>query len=175
MLEPGEAIITIVHKSIAALLGIYLEIAAGVGALVALVVVLAPGTFSNLTARSSGMLLLIAILFTTLIIFIVILVTYIYLQNKLLITNRGVIQITQKGPFGHKAARLSISSVEDVSADQRGFLATALNYGTLLIQTAGTLENFDFPYCPNPNRYAHQILEAREAYADSLREGNESR
>jgi len=43
-------------------------------------------------------------------------------------------------------------------------------YGTLLIQTAGTLENFEFSYCPDPTRYADQIIEARESYAASLEE-----
>jgi hypothetical protein len=56
--------------------------------------------------------------------------------------------------------------VEDVSAEQKGFLPTFFNYGTLVVQTAGEMENFVFPYCPNPNKYADRILDARQAYAD---------
>lgn len=173
MLEDDERVLLIIHKSIIVLIGLYLEIIAGVAALTGLVAVLAPGLFNDLTSRSSNSLLAIASLFTTLVILILILVTYIYLQNKLLITDRSLIQITQRGPFSHKAARLSFSNVEDVSANQSGLLATLFNYGTLLVQTAGTLDNFQFTYCPNPNRDAHEILEAREAYADALREANE--
>jgi uncharacterized membrane protein YdbT with pleckstrin-like domain len=173
MLEPGEHILTVVHRSIIALIGVYLEIIAGVAALVALILVLSPNTFRDISNGSSNSLLAIAVLFIALVIIILALVTYIYLQNKLLITDRSLIQITQRGPFAHKASRLSMSNVEDVSANQRGLLATIFGYGTLLVQTAGTLDNFEFTYCPNPNTHAHQILESREAYAAALREANE--
>ena len=32
------------------------------------------------------------------------------------------------------------------------------------------MENFTFPYCPRPNYYADQIIEARQRYARSLEE-----
>ena len=172
MLEPGEHVLTIVRKSLIVPLGLYLEILAGVAALAALIVVLSPGTLNDLT-NGSTLGLAVVTAFVTLIALLLLLVTYIYLQNKLIITDRGIIQITQRGPFSHKASRLSIASVEDVSANQTGLLATIFGYGTLLVQTAGTLDNFEFTYCPRPNFYAHQILESRQAYADALRESNE--
>jgi hypothetical protein len=49
-------------------------------------------------------------------------------------------------------------------------LQTIFNYGTLTVETAGEMRNFVFPYCPNPNKYADQILDARQAYADKLKE-----
>jgi hypothetical protein len=48
------------------------------------------------------------------------------------------------------------------------------NYGTLEIQTAGTEDNFVFPFCPTPNKYADQIIEARQNYARSLEEEHEA-
>src|ERR1041385_6137718 len=95
MLEPGEKVLTVVHRSIIALIGVYLEIIAGVAALVALLLVLSPGTLHDLSNHSSSSLLIIAILFIALMIILLFLVTYIYLQNKLLITDRTLVQITQ--------------------------------------------------------------------------------
>jgi hypothetical protein len=77
--------------------------------------------------------------------------------------------------FIRKVSRLSMANVEDVTAEQRGILATIFNYGTLTIQTAGTMENFIFTYCPRPNDFAHRVLEARQAYALSLEENQERR
>jgi membrane protein YdbS with pleckstrin-like domain len=170
MLEPGESIITRVRKSIVVLIGLYLEVLAGLGALVAVVAVTAPNTFSKLINGSDPLLMAAAILVVALVIFILTLVTMIYLQNQLLLTDRSLILLTQKGPFGNTASRLSFSNVEDVKSDQQGFLAMAFNYGTLLVQTAGAMDNFKFTYCVNPDRFAHQVLEARQAYAQAVQE-----
>jgi uncharacterized membrane protein YdbT with pleckstrin-like domain len=85
-----------------------------------------------------------------------------------------LVQIIQKSLFIRKISRLSFSNVEDVTAEQRGILASIFNYGTLLIQTAGTEDNFEFKYCPTPNKYADEIIEARQRYARSLEEEHEA-
>jgi hypothetical protein len=59
--------------------------------------------------------------------------------------------------------------------EQRGILASILGYGTLMIQTAGERENFDFTFCPSPNTLADQIIEERQKYAEALQEENEKR
>jgi hypothetical protein len=100
-------------------------------------------------------------------------VTYIYRQSKLLVTDRSLVQIMQKTLFIRKVSRLSMSNVEDVSEEQRGILPSIFNYGTLTVQTAGTMENFVFTLCPNPTALADRIIEAREAYAKSVQEENE--
>ena len=66
-----------------------------------------------------------------------------------------------------------MSNVEDVSAEERGILSTVFDYGTIVVQTAGALENFIFPYCPQPSKYADQIIEARQRYARALEEEHE--
>jgi uncharacterized membrane protein YdbT with pleckstrin-like domain len=88
----------------------------------------------------------------------------------LLVTDMNLVQILQKGLFVRKVSRLSMSNVEDVTAEQKGILPTIFNYGTLTVQTAGEMENFVFPYCPNPNKYADRILDARQAFVDKENE-----
>jgi hypothetical protein len=38
------------------------------------------------------------------------------------------------------------------------------HFGILSAETAAATDKFTFPYCPNPTKYAQQILEAREHF-----------
>jgi uncharacterized membrane protein YdbT with pleckstrin-like domain len=166
LLNKDEHLVTIVHRSIIGIVFIYLEAFAAVAALLALFFLAFPDIFSGLSSQSSMLVAAGAVFALALLFFILFIATYIYRQSELLVTDRNLVQIMQKGLFVRKVSRLSISNVEDVSAEQKGFLPTFFNYGTLIVQTAGEMENFVFPYCPNPNTYADRILDARQAYAD---------
>jgi membrane protein YdbS with pleckstrin-like domain len=143
-----------------------------VAALLALAILAFPDLFSSLSENSNMLLTAGIVLAMTLVFFILFLATYIYRQSKLIVTDQNLIQILQGGLFSRKISRLSVSNVEDVTAEQHGFLPTIFNYGTLIVETAGEMKNFIFPYCPNPNTYADQILDARQAYADRLSDDN---
>lgn len=173
MLEAGERLLSVVRKHRIGLIGIYLEAITAVVAIVAILVTVTPSTFQNLSGSTARLLTLGIISGLAALIFFLFVATYIYRQTRLLITDRGLVQITQSSLFIRKVTRLSFSNVEDVSAEQRGILPTIFNYGTLLVQTAGTMDNFEFKFCPNPNRYADIVIEAREAYAQSLKENND--
>lgn len=175
MLEPGESVLTVVHRSVIGLVGIYLVAFLAVGAIMALVITTAPGTFKTSSANISGSLTAIFILSAVLLVLILFTATYIYRQSRLLVTDRSLIQIMQKTLFIRKVSRLSMSNVEDVSEEQRGILASIFNYGTLVVQTAGEMENFIFTLCPGPTRLADKIIDARQAYAKSIQEENERR
>jgi uncharacterized membrane protein YdbT with pleckstrin-like domain len=170
MLNVGEHVVTVVHRSIIGLVYIYLEAFGAVAALIAVAILAFPDLFSSLSANSNALLLAGAVFSIALVFFILFIATYIYRQSKLIVTDQNLIQILQNGLFSRKVSRLSVSNVEDVSADQHGFMQTIFNYGTLTVETAGEMKNFIFPYCPNPNKYADQILDARQAYADNLEE-----
>jgi uncharacterized membrane protein YdbT with pleckstrin-like domain len=170
MLNSDERIITVVHRSVIGLIYIYLFALGAVTALLALAVLAFPTIFSTLSVSSNMLLFAGAIFSVALVFFILFIATYIYRQSKLIVTDQNLIQILQNGLFARKVSRLSVSNVEDVSADVQGILQTIFNYGTLTVETAGEMRNFVFPYCPNPNKYADQILDARQAYADKLKE-----
>jgi uncharacterized membrane protein YdbT with pleckstrin-like domain len=170
MLNKDEHVVTIVHRSVIGLVFIYLEAFGAVAALIALAVLAFPDLFSELSGNSNMLLMAAAVFAIGLVFFILFLATYIYRQSKLVVTDQNLIQILQRGLFSRRVSRLSMSNVEDVTADQHGFLPTFFGYGTLTVETAGEMENFIFPYCPNPNKFADQILDARQAYANKLRE-----
>lgn len=166
MLEAGESIITVVQRSMIGLIGIYLVAIVAVVAIFSLVIVLSPDTFNTQSPEISPMLSAIIIVGAILLVLILFTATYIYRQSRLLITDRSLVQILQKSLFIRKVSRLSMADVEDVSAEQRGILASIFAYGTLTVQTAGEKENFVFTFCPTPQKYADQIIEARQKFIE---------
>lgn len=165
MLEQGEKVLLVIRRSIVGLLGIYTASFVAVGALVTLVIVLSPDTFNTSSSKISGALSAVIVLAAVLLTLILFTATYVYRQSRLLITDRSLVQITQKTLFNRKVSRLSMSNVEDVNEEQRGILGSLFNYGTLNIQTAGAKDNFIFTYCPGPSKLADRVIEARQAYA----------
>lgn len=173
MLEPGENILTVVHRSVIGLVAIYLVVIVAVVAIFTLLLAISPDTFDTSSASISAQLSAIIVVGAILLVLILFTATYIYRQSRLLVTDRSLVQIMQKTLFNRKVSRLSMSNVEDVSEQQNGVIASIFNYGTLTVQTAGTMENFIFTLCPNPTVLADRIIEARQAYAASVQEGNE--
>lgn len=148
----------------------YLVVIAAITAMFVLIVTISPSAFDTSSTSMSPQLTAIIVLGAVLLVLVLFTVTYIYRQSKLLVTDRSLVQIMQKSLFNRKVSRLSMSNVEDVSEEQRGIIASIFNYGTLMVQTAGTLENFIFTLCPNPSGLADRIIEARQAYAHKLEE-----
>lgn len=170
MLEPGEEVLTVVRRSLVGLVGIYLVAIVAVAAIIGLVIAISPDAFESSDSNFSSSLsavIFVSVIFLALILFTV---TYVYRQSRLLVTNKSLVQIMQKTLFSRKVSRLSMSNVEDVNEEQRGFWSSFFNYGTLTIQTAGTEDNFIFTLCPSPAKLADRIIEARQAYARSLEE-----
>lgn len=173
--EPGERTIDIVRRHPIGLIFIYIEALAGVLALAALLIFVAPDSFKNMSASGSRLLIAGVIFAVAILTFVLFVATYVYRQSRVIITDKSLVQVLQKSLFFRDVSRLSFSNVEDVTAQQHGILATVFNFGTLEVQTAGEMDNFLFPTCPDPNKFAHEILEARQAYARSVEEINERR
>lgn len=168
LLVAGEHIVLTVRKHFMGLIFIYLQALLGVVAVFSLIIITSRTVFAE---DDLGGWLLAIIFFGLVILSLFLFVaTYVYRQSRLLVTDQNLIQINQTSLFIRKVSRLSMSNVEDVSADQRGILATIFNYGVLLIQTAGEKPNFEFTFCPTPNHFADMVLEARQAYAQKVEE-----
>lgn len=167
LLEEDEEVVKVVHRHFIGVVAIILVGALTLAAIAVLFFMLSPDKFNDPSFIFLGLAL------TTLVVLFVMIAIYIYNQSRIMITNKHLVQIMQKTLFNRKVSRLSMSNVEDVNAEVRGVFATIFNYGTLLVQTAGEMENFIFTLCPNPNVITERILEARQAYAQSIEEGNE--
>jgi len=95
---------------------------------------------------------------------IMLIATIIYYKSSFVITDQSIRQTLQISLFNKKISQLDVAQIQDVTAEKRGFLPTFLNYGRLLVETAGEQENFHFDYCPNPDHYAKIILDSRQLY-----------
>jgi len=89
---------------------------------------------------------------------------WIWRRNKVVITNKHVVDVDQIGLFNREVSTLRLEEIQDVSAKVNGPLQTMLGYGTLIIQTAGERENFVFDYVPEPYKLENYIIELRSKY-----------
>lgn len=96
----------------------------------------------------------------------------VYWGNRWILTSDSLTQMQQRSLFGKQNSQLSLGNLEDVTASQDGMLAHMFGFGTLRVETAGERSKFVFPFCPNPNYYAQQILNAREQFEQKI-ESNE--
>jgi Na+/H+-dicarboxylate symporter len=165
VIDDDEQFIGLVRKHIFGLIVIYIQAALGLFVALGLIyfLVASVGSEQNLS-NIYNYVTMFAIAAIALTAVILIAVTYVFHQNKLIITDKNLTQTLQFGLFTHKTSQLTLANVEDVTAEQHGIFAAIFGYGTLKFETAGEQANFYFTYCPNPSYYAKQILEARERY-----------
>lgn len=94
----------------------------------------------------------------------------VYYLNVQIITNIRIVDITQTGLFSHTISELHIDKIEDVTSNTKGILGTIFNYGDVYIQTAGTVERFEFENVPNPADIEKLILDLYEKNSNFARE-----
>lgn len=116
---------------------------------------LSPLSFFHLPVRY---IVLFAILYY-LIIFTYLFVNFItWYFNLSLITDKRVVDIHFADLVYKNVATTKLSLLEDVSFSQIGVIRGLFDYGDILMQTAGTLDNFSFTRIPKPERVV-QIVE----------------
>jgi len=85
-----------------------------------------------------------------------------YRSNVIYITNEKIAQVLYINIFNRKVSQLNIGDVQDVTIQQKGIVANSLNYGKLVIETAGEQEPYHFTFVPKPNQAAKVIIQAHE-------------
>lgn len=160
-----EQLLANVRRHPVGLLIVYLQVGIGFVAAAALLIFLLP-SFTNAAPNAAIPTFVWISLFLIAVLSLLLLavVTQIYNQNQLIITDKNVTQVFQRGLFSRQVSELSMANVEDVTAEQRGILAHMFGYGELRIETAGEQNNFHYTYCPSPNYYGKMILDARQQY-----------
>jgi hypothetical protein len=91
----------------------------------------------------------------------------IYYKNRWIVTNDSITQISQVGLFDSQMSQLSMANLQDIGVVQDGVLCSMFNFGILRAETAGERSKFIFMYCPDPKRYAREILMARENFINT--------
>jgi uncharacterized membrane protein YdbT with pleckstrin-like domain len=161
IVDADEVKLCEVHKHPFGIITFYIQIAIGMTLAAGLSYILLPSIIEN--TDDAIFFANVFAAFAVLIAFtIVVVATFVYKQNRLIVTDRNITQVLQGGLFTRKTSQLNLYNVEDVTAAENGFLSTILGFGTLTIETAGEQANFRFTYCPRPGYYAKIILDSRE-------------
>ena len=170
VLQPGEQIVANVKRHPFGIIQLYIAALLGIGVAAVVAFLLVP-SFLNQYGNGSGMSLVVVglVLIVALLVLILGVATSVYWQNEWVITTDSITQIVQSSLFNRQVSQLSMENLEDVTVNQDGIIPHMFNFGTLKVETAGERSKFIFPYCPNPNEYARQILEIHEHFLEERR------
>lgn len=103
-----------------------------------------------------------------------------YYFDIIIITDQRLISIQQKGLFVREIDGLSLTRVQNVSAESRGFIQTMFNYGTAYVETAGEqgteeqkekVGNFCFDFVPSPYRFSEMVMRLHDALIVNVTHG----
>ena len=97
-----------------------------------------------------------------------------YYLNIQVITDIRIVDVTQEGLFSHTVSELHIDKIEDATSQTNGIFGTIFNYGNVYVQTAGTVERFEFHAVPNPAGIEKTILDLYEKNSNFAKEGQET-
>jgi hypothetical protein len=169
VLQPGETIICEIKRHPA---GIIIQYIGGIFCIIiALILVMLLSTRLSNENGSSSLFEGMYFGFGVLVLGVVVLLgafTKVYWGNKWVVTSDSLTQITQNSLFGTRVSQMSLENLEDVTVTRKGFLPYMFGYGTLHAETAGEKSKFVFEYCPSPDQYARNIIDAREKFAQGL-------
>ncbi|MEX2145118.1 MAG: PH domain-containing protein [Candidatus Spechtbacterales bacterium] len=82
-----------------------------------------------------------------------------YYLDVLIVTNKRVIDIEQRGLFARDIAETSIKNIQDIKIEVIGILATLWDFGDIHIQTAGESREMAIRSIANPHEVRKKISE----------------
>lgn len=72
--------------------------------------------------------------------------------NVMIITDERIVDIDFENLIYKRISSAKIDNIEDVTGVTGGFLRSMLNFGTVIVQTAGVEQEFEFLDVPHPDR-----------------------
>jgi hypothetical protein len=79
--------------------------------------------------------------------------------NVWIVTSERIIDIDFMPLIGRKVSETALENVQDVTEVSAFFLASAFNYGNMIVQTAAEQRQFEIRYAPNPSWLRDKILD----------------
>lgn len=83
--------------------------------------------------------------------------------DLLIVTNDRLLHIEQQGLFARTISEFDLYKIQDITSTIDGVIPSFFNYGNLLIQTAGAMEEFKILSVPHPEMLRQSILDLAEA------------
>ncbi|PIS43038.1 MAG: hypothetical protein COT24_00290 [Candidatus Kerfeldbacteria bacterium CG08_land_8_20_14_0_20_40_16] len=87
---------------------------------------------------------------------------FIWYFNAFVITSQRIIDFDQRGLFEKTVSESIYEKIQDVSFKKKGIFSTVLNYGTIIIQTAGTNANLEIRNIFEPEKIQELITEIQK-------------
>lgn len=81
-----------------------------------------------------------------------------YYLDTWIVTTERVLDISQHGLFKRVSSELHLDDIVDVTSEVKGVVPTFLNYGDVIIQTAGEIVRFHFQQIPHPDEVRQMVL-----------------
>jgi membrane protein YdbS with pleckstrin-like domain len=78
----------------------------------------------------------------------------------LVITNKHLIDIEQKGIFAREVSVIQLNKIQDITTDVHGFIPTVVGFGIIKIQSAGTGKEFMIHNINHPEYVRTKIKQA---------------
>lgn len=82
---------------------------------------------------------------------------FIYNNSFCLITGQRVINIDQRSFFDRRITETEYAKIQDVTNNTLGMLGTSLNFGEIVIQTAGKENKLSIKFIPDPYLVQQEI------------------
>ncbi len=95
-----------------------------------------------------------------------------YYLDILILTNKHIIDVEQKGLFSRELSAFRLDKIQDVTAEANGMIQTLLSFGTIHIQTAGEDQDFIVRGISKPFEVKHNISKQQDLLTDKLRTVN---
>lgn len=92
-----------------------------------------------------------------------------YYLDILIVTNKHVIDVEQRGLFTRELSTFRLDRIQDVTAEMDGIIQTVFNYGVIHIQTAGEGREFIMHGVPSPFQIKNFISEHHDVSIEKLR------
>jgi Bacterial PH domain len=115
-------------------------------------------------AADPAMMILPALLFIILVCLGTYIAYYVYINNKLYMTNECVIEFKQSGLFNHSEHSISLSSIEDASYTQTNLVQQLIGYGSIRLSTVGDETTYKFNYVGHPKDLIDRLNSSVEAF-----------
>lgn len=115
-------------------------------------------------AANPSLMVLPVLLFVLLVCIGAYIAYYVYVNNRLYMTNECVIEFKQSGLFNHSEHSISLGSIEDASYTQTNFIQQMIGYGSIRLSTVGDETTYQFTYVRHPKDLIDRLNSAVEAF-----------
>jgi len=93
---------------------------------------------------------------------------FIWWNGIYILTNQRIIKIDQQSLFHRLISEAELDRIQDITTETKGPIQTALNFGTVHIQTASAQTVIDLPNVTNPYDLQQKIVKAHKVAKGEL-------